>query len=110
AGGRPPVARHHDAVGVADGGNGGAVGDLVGRHATRQRAPARLTARTAQDGEEGRPRVVVGSEGRQRHRGGGYRVATAPPSRSVLRLRAHTRTRHGRLPIVVVGKRPSGQE
>ena len=71
--GGPPVAGHHHAVGVADGHDGGAVGDVepggvAGRSPQRGSAPARRSSV-----EEARPGVVVGgrsaaSRGQAAHR------------------------------------------
>ena len=74
--GRPAVTGHHHTVVVAHGDHRGAVGDLqgIGRRAGQG---GRLEARSAHEGGEVGPGIVVRGEHRHRHDGRGY-WPTAP--------------------------------
>jgi hypothetical protein len=70
AGGGPAVARHHHAVGEADGDHGGAVDGLERRgpgRGGREVGPGGRFSGAGEHAEEGRTGVVVGAEGGQRH-------------------------------------------
>ncbi len=86
AAGRPAVAGHHDAVGVADGHDRRGVGD--GHHAVERRGRClRFEADAAQQLGEAGPRIVVGREHGQAHgpqatgspRGAATRSPAPPP-------------------------------